>query len=58
MQKFDISVLQVPSIEEITTGKARIDNLRPIVIEDLLGRDSVMPDPNLLGPVLEDKQYV
>ena len=50
LQKFNISVLQVPSFEEITTGKARIDNLRPISIEDLLGRDKVMPDPNLLGP--------
>ena len=50
LQKFNISVLQIPSIEEITTGKARIDNLRPISIEDLLGRDKVMPDPNLLGP--------
>lgn len=50
LQKFNISVLQVPSFEEITTGKARIDNLRPISIEDLLGRDRVMPDPNLLGP--------
>ncbi len=50
LQKFDLSVLQIPSIEEITTGKARIDNLRPISIEDLLGRDKVLPDPNLLGP--------
>ena len=50
LQKYDIPVLQIPSIEEITTGKAKIDNLRPISIEDLLGRDKVMPDPNLLGP--------
>ena len=50
LQENDMSVLQIPSIEEITNGKASIDNLRPITIEDLLGRDSVKPDPSLLGP--------
>ena len=45
LQENDMSVLQIPSIEEITNGKASIDNLRPITIEDLLGRDSVKPDP-------------
>ena len=55
LQSNDMSVLQIPSIEEITTGKANIDNLRPITIEDLLGRDSVKPNPNLLGPDIEDE---
>ena len=50
LQKYDISVLQIPSIEDITSGKSNIDNLRPITIEDLLGRDSVLPDASLLGP--------
>ena len=50
LYKYDIPVLQIPSVEEITTGKANIDNLRPITIEDLLGRDKVLPDPSLLGP--------
>ena len=43
-------VLQVPSVEDITSGRASIDALRPIAIEDLLGRDAVPPDPELLGP--------
>ena len=50
LQKYNFPVLQIPSIEEITTGKSNIDNLRPITIEDLLGRDKVLPNPNLLGP--------
>tara|TARA_Y100001968_G_scaffold332506_1_gene390908 strand:- start:1547 stop:3496 length:1950 start_codon:yes stop_codon:yes gene_type:complete len=45
-----ISVLEIPSVDDITSGRARIDKLRPIAIEDLLGRDSVPPDPTLLGP--------
>jgi FlaA1/EpsC-like NDP-sugar epimerase len=50
IQQLGVSVLQVPSLEEITSGTARINTLRPVAIEELLGRDAVPPDPQLLGP--------
>ena len=50
LQKRGIGVLQVPSVDDLTSGRARIDALRPIAIEDLLGRDEVPADPKLLGP--------
>ena len=50
LQQSGIAVLQVPSVDDLTSGRARIDALRPIVIEDLLGRDEVPADPQLLGP--------
>ena len=50
LQPLGIPVLQVPSVEEITSGRTRIDALRPVAIEELLGRDAVPPDPQLLGP--------
>ena len=50
LQQEGLSVLQIPSLEDITSGRARIDALRPVAIEDLLGRDSVPPDSQLLGP--------
>lgn len=50
VQKTGLSILQVPSVEEITAGLARIDDLRPISIEELLGRDAVPPVQELLGP--------
>ena len=43
---------QVPSVDDLTSGRARIDSLRPVAIEDLLGRDTVPPLPELLGPAL------
>jgi FlaA1/EpsC-like NDP-sugar epimerase len=55
LQPCGIPVLQVPSVEEITSGRARIDALRPIAIEELLGRDAVPPDPLLLGPGITDQ---
>lgn len=50
LQPLGIPVLQVPSVEEITSGRTRIDALRPVAIEELLGRDAVPPDTQLLGP--------
>lgn len=50
LQESGITVLEIPSMEEITSGRARIDALRPIKVEDLLGRDPVPADPHLLGP--------
>ena len=55
LQALDLPVLQVPSIEEITSGKARIDSLCPVAIEELLGRDPAPADPQLLGPGLWGK---
>ena len=55
LQSIGFSVLQVPSIDEITSGRTRIDSLRPVAIEELLGRDPVPPDPELLGPGISGK---
>ena len=55
LQKFNLPVLKIPSIEEITLGKANIDNLKPITTEDLLGRESVLPEPSLLGPGIKNE---
>ena len=55
LQSLGFSVLQVPSIDEITSGSTRIDSLRPVAIEELLGRDPVPPDPELLGPGISGK---
>ena len=54
LQNFGVPVLQVPSVDDLTSGRARIDALRPIAIEDLLGRDEVPADPQLLGPGIRD----
>ena len=54
LQSRGVAVLQVPSVDDLTSGRARIDALRPIAIEDLLGRDEVPADPQLLGPGIRD----
>ena len=54
LHSYGIPVLQVPSVDDLTSGRARIDALRPIAIEDLLGRDEASVDPLLLGPGICD----
>lgn len=49
LQHRGIAVLQVPSVDDLTSGRARIDALRPVAIEDLLGRDPVNANPELLS---------
>ena len=41
LQSQSIPVLQIPSVHDLTSGRARMITLRPIAIEDLLGRDPV-----------------
>jgi len=41
IQPLGIPLLMVPSIEEITSGRASIAALRPVAIEELLGRDAL-----------------
>ena len=55
IQEIGFSILEVPSIEEITDGRARIENLRRIDIENLLERDVVEPIPELLEEGIKDK---
>ena len=49
IQREGIQVLQVPTIEDLISGKAKIDSLRPILVEDLLGRNIVNLDKDLIG---------
>ena len=44
----NIEVLTAPSVNDIVSGKAKIEEVREVEIEDLLGRDSVAPREDLL----------
>ncbi len=50
LQKYpSLKVLQIPNLDEITSGISKIDRLRPIVIDDILSRDLISSneiDPN------------
>ena len=51
----DVRVRMLPSISEIAFEKVSINDLRDVQIEELLGRDEVAPDPELMGRNITDK---
>ncbi|WP_318503790.1 nucleoside-diphosphate sugar epimerase/dehydratase [Photobacterium leiognathi] len=55
LQHLSIEVRTVPDIEDIVSGKSKIDELREVPIEDLLGRDPVEPVAELFTANITDK---
>ena len=41
LEKYEIPVLEIPTIKDLTTNKINISSLRPINIENLLGREKI-----------------
>ena len=44
-----LKVLAIPSLAQLATSERVVDELRPVKIEDLLGRETSTPNPELLG---------
>jgi len=55
LEHFPVRVKTIASLEEIVAGKVQIEQLKEIEIEDLLGRDLVDPDQELLHSCITDK---
>ena len=51
--KFDVDVFTIPSAADIVSGRASISQVRAIKIEDLLGREPVAPDPDLMAKTIQ-----
>lgn len=49
LENHPVTVNILPSIEDIATGRVAITDLRPLDVQDLLGRDSVPPSGDLLA---------
>ncbi len=58
LSEYNISVLTIPSLSEIASGKSKINSLRPILVEDILGRDEIPPDPILLSKSINNKSIL
>lgn len=48
LEDLQIEIKTIPGLSEIISGRAKISELRAVMAEDLLGRDPVAPDPELL----------
>jgi len=50
-----VAVLTLPSVSDIAFGKFSVEELKPLDIEDLLGRDMVEPNADLMDEYLRSK---
>ena len=48
-------ILTTPAVQDIVSGKAKIEEVKEVEIEDLLGRDCVAPNSELLTSNIKDK---
>lgn len=55
LSKLLVEIRTVPELTDIVSGKAKIDELKEVPIEDLLGRDPVAPQQVLLEANIKDK---
>lgn len=55
LEPFPVHVRTIPGVSEMAQGKVKVEDIREIEISDLLGRDSVEPNSDLLNRNIKDK---
>lgn len=58
LEPLPVHVKTIPRLTELAQGKVNTDDLREVDIEDLLGRDPVPPNPDLLGANISGKSVM
>ena len=55
LEQISVAVRTLPQLEDIASGRVTVSNLRAVEAADLLGRDPVPPDPELLARSVRGK---
>ena len=58
LEPLNVHVQSVPDFNDVVSGHARVDDLREIDIEDLLGRDPILPNRSLLDASIRGKSVM
>ena len=58
LEPYPVHVHTLPGIDELAQGKVKVEDIREVEIEDLLGRDRVEPNPDLLHANIKDKNVL
>lgn len=58
LEPLKVKIKVTPHIESIVSGELRVQDIREIDVEDLLGRDPVNPDPKLIGACIAGKSVL
>lgn len=55
LQQFPVEVKHLPAIEDVALGRVTVSDLKSVGVEDLLGRDPVPPNPDMLAENIRGK---
>lgn len=55
LEPLAVEVQTIPAVADILSGKTKIEQIKDVEIEDLLGRDPVKPNPQLMHACIENK---
>ncbi|HWW04956.1 nucleoside-diphosphate sugar epimerase/dehydratase [Collimonas sp.] len=58
LEPLKVKIKVTPPIKSLITGELRVQDIREIEIEDLLGRDQVDPNPELISACIVDKSVL
>jgi len=58
LESLPVHVRTIPSMVDLVSGKAEVNELREVEIEDLLGRDIVPPNQGLLEKCIKNKNVL
>jgi FlaA1/EpsC-like NDP-sugar epimerase len=58
LESLKVSVRTLPGIEDLASGRVTVSDLRPVDAEDLLGRDPVSPNAELLARNIKSKSVL
>jgi FlaA1/EpsC-like NDP-sugar epimerase len=58
LETYKIRIKVTPSIKSLVNGELRVQDIRDVEIEDLLGRDTVEPDARLLAACITGKNVM
>ncbi|MGJ7457507.1 polysaccharide biosynthesis protein [Halomonas sp. RA08-2] len=55
LERLNVAIQTVPAVEDVVSGRARLEDIRNVSVEDLLGRDPVPARQELLDANIRDK---
>ncbi|MCW8194219.1 polysaccharide biosynthesis protein [Proteobacteria bacterium 005FR1] len=58
LESLGVSVKTIPPMGDILSGKSKIEDVKDVEVEDLLGRDPVIPNPELMGACIAQKHVL
>ena len=55
LENVPVKISEIPSLEEITSGRIKLSDIKPVDVLDVLQRNTVKPDISLLAKNIKDK---